>query len=96
MEEEDMSDENNDEVDPLQEIIKRGEIPSAEAIYAARKRRQAAREKGANNIGPGIRKFKVVTVLKLESFRFRPFRYFFICKTLYLVHNLSNCNEKER
>ena len=53
MEEEDMSDENNDEVDPLQEIIKRGEIPSAEAIYAARKRRQAAREKGANNIGPG-------------------------------------------
>ena len=53
MEEEDMSDENNDEVDPLQEIIKRGEIPSAEAIYAARKRRQAAREKGEKNIGPG-------------------------------------------
>ena len=41
------------ENDPLQEIIKRGDIPSAEAIYAARKRRQAARERGSKTVGPG-------------------------------------------
>merc|ERR1712156_1370090 len=53
-EEEDRSDESNGENDPLQEIIKRGDIPSAEAIYAARKRRQAARERGSKTVGPVV------------------------------------------
>ena len=51
MEEEDLSEENDEnetENDPLQEILQRGDIPDAAAIFAARKRRQAAREKGQN------------------------------------------------
>ena len=53
-EDQDLSEESNGENDPLQEIIRRGDIPSAEAIFAARKRRQAARERGSKNIGPGM------------------------------------------
>ena len=56
MEDEDLSDEDDEEngdkkkeaKDSLQEILDRGEIPDATAIFAARKKRQAAREKGGN------------------------------------------------
>ena len=67
MEDEDRSDESNDETDPLQEIIKRGDIPSAEAIYAARKRRQAARERGSNKIGPGTVFFQLLKFFSSRS-----------------------------
>jgi GC-rich sequence DNA-binding factor len=47
MEDEDLNDESEEEKDPLQEILQSGAIPDAAAIYAARKRRQAVRERGA-------------------------------------------------
>ena len=55
-EDEDDSEKSDDEKkkDPLQEILQRGAIPDANAIYEARKRRQALREKGeTNNAAPG-------------------------------------------
>ncbi len=55
LEEEDQSEDSEEDQDdsakkdPLQEILQRGDIPDAAAIFAARKMRQAAREKGGRN-----------------------------------------------
>jgi len=49
LEEEDFSEEDeveSDDEDPLKKIIQSGAIPDAAAIHAARKKREAAREKG--------------------------------------------------
>ena len=54
LENSDNSDDNEDEkknADPLQEMLQRGAIPDANAIYEARKRRQALREQGETKNG---------------------------------------------
>ena len=62
LEEEDLSDDGSDDnesaKDPLQEILQRGDIPDAAAIFAARKRRQEAREKGNDKDFIPVRKPK--------------------------------------
>lgn len=55
---EDGSDDNETAKDPLQEILQRGDIPDAAAIFAARKRRQEAREKGSDKDFIPVRKPK--------------------------------------
>ena len=59
LEDEDLSEEDDENVkDPLQEILQRGDIPDAAAIFAARKRRQEAREKGSDKDFIPVRKPK--------------------------------------
>ena len=70
LENSDNSDDNEDEkknADPLQEMLQRGAIPDANAIYEARKRRQALREQGETKNGGAAKNQRFISLSSTKT-----------------------------